>query len=158
MAKMFHQVDEGSAVQIHPVSCLICRSKKSRCDRVLPRCSTCATAQRSCSYPQRIQKPGPKPGRSYPRPCAKSTLTINDGEGETTSKERDRRTRTQLHRRRRSETHLPSSSPDPSSVTSASSTQANDLHKISFLIHPSHDAVSSTGTRPTSPCDVPFGA
>lgn len=143
--KMYPQGDEPSTVQVHALSCVMCRSKKNRCDRVLPRCSTCVAAQRSCSYPQKIQKPGPKPGRSYPRPWAKSTSPQSDEE--TNSKERASRTRA---RRQRNQTRKLSCGPD----LKPSSTQAKDIRKISFLFHPSHNSISSTGTETPSLIDV----
>ncbi|KAE8548151.1 hypothetical protein TMatcc_009992 [Talaromyces marneffei ATCC 18224] len=34
-------------------SCLTCRSRKAKCDRLLPRCSTCVKLNRSCLTPER---------------------------------------------------------------------------------------------------------
>ena len=42
----------------------LCRKRKVKCNRELPRCQTCENLQQRCVYPQHVQKPGPKLGTS----------------------------------------------------------------------------------------------
>ncbi|KAH9218751.1 hypothetical protein DL95DRAFT_384983, partial [Leptodontidium sp. 2 PMI_412] len=46
------------------MSCLKCRQRKLKCDRVKPACSTCTKSNHTCEYPTRKRNPTLK-RRSY---------------------------------------------------------------------------------------------
>ncbi|KAI1268329.1 hypothetical protein F5Y18DRAFT_224843 [Xylariaceae sp. FL1019] len=55
-------VEEGSSTsKAHPatgeLSCVSCRSRKLRCDRMRPNCTRCAKAGSDCVYPESRRKP-----------------------------------------------------------------------------------------------------
>jgi hypothetical protein len=45
---------------LEPLSCVTCRSRKLRCDRIKPKCSRCARVENDCVYPESRRKPAAK--------------------------------------------------------------------------------------------------
>jgi len=42
------------------ISCVSCRKRKLKCDRVKPKCGTCTRLRHDCEYPERRRNPGSK--------------------------------------------------------------------------------------------------
>ena len=42
---------------LEPLSCVTCRSRKLRCDRIKPNCTRCIRLKSDCVYPESRRKP-----------------------------------------------------------------------------------------------------
>ncbi|TGO51915.1 hypothetical protein BELL_1697g00010 [Botrytis elliptica] len=126
MATSLHTNSEGE--MLAKVACKLCRKRKVKCNRELPRCQPCENLQQRCVYPQHVQKPGPKLG---------------------TSQKKRRTTNHRPEKRRKISESFPnySESEDHADCEGAnygfspkSILRPADMLSISFIIHPSHDS------------------
>ena len=52
--------DRPNAPTEKTISCVSCRKRKLKCDRVKPKCSTCSRLRHECEYPERRRNLGSK--------------------------------------------------------------------------------------------------
>ena len=120
-------------------SCHVCRKRKVRCGRELPRCLVCEQSSQKCEYPERV-KPGPRIGTSQKN--RKRPRQNQDAE-----KSRSPR------RRRQSQGSTPGPTDEIVNQAPGSTSQSSspaDLRKLfehiqplSFIMHPSHESCSA---------------
>src|SRR4051794_18273794 len=48
------QSSNGST-NLNPISCIVCRRRKVKCDRILPSCSNCSKGETPCIYPASLR-------------------------------------------------------------------------------------------------------
>jgi hypothetical protein len=52
--------DKATAPIEKTISCVSCRKRKLKCDRVKPKCGTCSRLRHECEYPERRRNLGSK--------------------------------------------------------------------------------------------------
>ncbi|KAL2847564.1 fungal-specific transcription factor domain-containing protein [Aspergillus pseudoustus] len=141
------------------IACYSCRR-----DRQRPQCLVCLETSQDCCYPERPLKPGPKLG-SLKRP-RKRTLQQSDNNGSKTSSEsNDPRESVETSSKAPEippalETTLNTSKgyaeagalsgDGVNSMEAASDPRAN-IHDLSFILHPAHEAASPESKEATPP-------
>ncbi|TGO06956.1 hypothetical protein BTUL_0378g00010 [Botrytis tulipae] len=126
MATLLHTNPEGQ--MLAKVACKLCRKRKVKCNRELPRCQPCEKLQQGCVYPQHVQKPGPKLGTSQ-----KNRRTANN------HPEKRRKTSESFPNYLESEDDANCEGAN-SGVSPKSILRPSDMQSISLIIHPSHDS------------------
>ena len=137
---------------VSSIACHICRKRKVKCTRELPKCSICQKSSQECTYPIRARRPGPKIGSTH---SARKKTRVPVSESPTAQAKSSRRraqepvsssdheTTAYLHDKNRK-------SPSQKALTRSNSMVSNplDLQNLSFIIHPSHESCSP-GQRQT---------
>jgi len=129
------------------MACLVCRKRKIKCGRELPRCSFCDLSCQDCSYPQRSRKPGPKIGSSQAVPRKRAHASISSllqGRPERNSSQRPGEL---------GGANFRSASSDADLESNALNDSNEAIQSLSFIIHPSHESCSPE----QRPRDAPAG-
>ncbi|OJJ05915.1 hypothetical protein ASPVEDRAFT_45359 [Aspergillus versicolor CBS 583.65] len=141
------------------IACYSCRRRKVKCDRQRPQCLVCLETSQDCCYPERSLKPGPKLGSSK-RP-RKRTLQQSDNDGSETSP-KSNAPRESLETSSKTPGIPPAlkttldagagtlGEKGVSSMKTASDPRSN-IHDLSFILHPAHEAASPENKEPTPP-------
>jgi hypothetical protein len=110
------------------IACFLCRKRKIRCSKDLPRCRLCKHSDLRCEYPERARKPGPKIGSSQKiRRARRATSIQEDNSVATESNARLARSSV------RSSLAHPNIATEPNRCLLS-------MQTISFIIHPSQDS------------------
>jgi Fungal Zn(2)-Cys(6) binuclear cluster domain len=127
------------------IACHVCRKRKIKCGRELPRCAMCEQSSQECAYPQRAARPGPKIGssqlkrkRNHERNYSNSNRRQSQNYREDESSEN-------------AKAATAPSSPNPSETSGASYERAKTIQSLSFIIHPSHESCSPEDVQTRTP-------
>jgi hypothetical protein len=119
------------------IACHNCRRRKVRCDRRLPGCSICGQNGQTCTYPEKMLKPGPKLGSKNNR-YKRRRLSAN---GDQSDQDDDNILTDEQTDCASSETgkgpHSRLSINSPNALK-----DAKEIQSLSFIIHPSHETTS----------------
>jgi hypothetical protein len=129
------------------LACYVCRRRKIRCGRELPRCVVCEETLQSCEYPQRVSKPGPKIGTTR-KSHARQRQDSNGVDASRSSCAVANEDTFDLQ-------CAPSSPAQPSTSTASGGERSRPTHSLSFIMHPSHESCASdpdsAAPPPTNP-------
>jgi hypothetical protein len=126
------------------VSCNVCRKRKVRCTKELPKCIVCSSSSQACSYPKFLLKRGPKIGsrqskvrRTGDRLGCRPTHLGDDAEMHVLSG---------VHYSDEAMTEQEDSAHlTPLPLQSSSSRPKDDILALSYILHPAHEKLSPEG-------------
>jgi hypothetical protein len=141
------------------ITCFSCRKRKIKCGRETPQCSQCRLGLHLCKYPDGVQKPGPKAGSARrarrpngldqdsnyrisgllgPRSQDNTLRSISRCDGYTTPSG-------EITRGQCDDNTTPSLQPASGNTKDP---QSDDIQRISYLIHPSHETIDLGRSNP----------
>jgi len=136
------------------IACHVCRRRKIKCGRELPRCAMCEQSSQECAYPQRAARPGPKIGSSQLGRKRNRDQSGNERNYSNSNRRQSQNYREDESSENAKEATAPSS-PDPSETSGASYERAKTIQSLSFIIHPSHESCSPEDAQTRTPQVAP---
>lgn len=135
------------------LSCYVCRKRKVKCGRELPRCLVCEQSFQVCDYPQRVSKPGPKIG----------TTRKSRKRGQDAGQEPTRQRRKSISTVSADDTELMDQingrdlSREALDHTNELRKDTKEIQDLSFIMHPSHECCAEAPERQSpSQADLQF--